>query len=545
MTTTPVGQRPRSIALGPDRPGGARVAALAARLIRRGTLIVIAFVAGMLAIVVVQYRQTFADAAGVRSLEALATNPAIRTLFGEPVALDDPGGFTVWRTGTPLAVLIGLWALLTATRITRGEESAGRWELLLAGRTRLTTLVARHLAVLLAAQLLVGVAVTSAMLLAGTEPDGAWRFGAALGLIGAGFAALGTLTGQLVADRRTASGLAAGTLIGAYLLRMVADGTGATWLHWLSPFGLLGLTQPYAADRLAPLLVLAAGTAGIVGLAAVAARGRDLGAGRVPVRASARPRTRLLRSMPGFAVRRTLRPLLAWSAGMSAYFLLIGLMAASIAEFMTGNPRWAELAGAAGFTELGQVEGYVAALFTLLAVPTGMFAAAQIAADTEDETGGRFTLLFARPVSRARWAWTRAGVAASACVVLLLAAGLATWAGTSLVDAGLGLWPALAGALNALPVALLCLGASLLALGWVPQAVFPIGSLPAAGGFLLKALADTFGWPGWVRWLSPFSHVANVPATPPDLAGTAGILTLALALAAAGVAGYARRDLRG
>ena len=130
-------------------------------------------------------------------------------------------------------------------------------------------------------------------------------------------------------------------------------------------------------------------------------------------------------------------------------------------------------------------------------------------------------------------------------MILVLTAGAATWAGTSMVDAGLGLWPALAGVLNALPVALLCLGASLLALGWVPQAVFPIGALPAAGGFLLQVFADTFGWPGWVRWLSPFSHVANVPATSPDWGGTAALLTLALLLAAAGAAGYARRDLRG
>jgi ABC-2 type transport system permease protein len=545
MTTTPVDHQPSSIALGPDRPGGARVAALAARLIRRGTLIVVPLVAGMAAMVMVQYRQAFADTAGVQSLEALAGNPAIRTLFGEPVALDDPGGFTVWRTGTPLAVIVGLWALLAATRITRGEESAGRWELLLAGRTRLTTLVTRHLEILLAAQLLVGVALTSAMLLAGTEASGAWRFGAALGLIGAAFAAMGTLAGQLVADRRTASGIAAGVLIGAYMVRMVADGTGATWLHWLTPFGLLSLTQPYAADRLAPLLVLAAGAGVILISAVVAARGRDLGAGRVPVRATVQPRTRLLRSLPGFAVRRTLRPLLAWSAGVTAYFLLIGLMATSIADFMTGNPRWAELAAAAGFTQLAQVEGYVAALFTLLAVPAGLFTAVQIAADAEDETGGRFTLLFTRPVSRSRWAWIRTGVVASACVILLLTAGAATWAGTSMAGAGLGLWPAMAGVLNALPIAVLCLGASLLALGWVPQAVFPIGALPAAGGFLLQVFADTFGWPGWVRWLSPFSHVANVPATSPDWGGTAALLTLALLLAAAGAAGYARRDLRG
>ena len=50
-----------------------------------------------------------------------------------PVALQDPGGFTVWRTGTPLAVLVAVWAMLTVIRITRGDEEAGRWDIL-AGR---------------------------------------------------------------------------------------------------------------------------------------------------------------------------------------------------------------------------------------------------------------------------------------------------------------------------------------------------------------------------------------------------------------------------
>ena len=85
----------------------------------------------MSALVVATFRSAALDPA---ALGALARNPAIRTLFGEPVALADPGGFTVWRTGTVLAVLIGVWAMLAATRITRGEEDAGRWSMLLSGR---------------------------------------------------------------------------------------------------------------------------------------------------------------------------------------------------------------------------------------------------------------------------------------------------------------------------------------------------------------------------------------------------------------------------
>jgi len=58
-------------------------------------------------------------------------------------------------------------------------------------------------------------------------------------------------------------------------------------------------------------------------------------------------------------------------------------------------------------------------------------------------------------------------------------------------------------------------------------------------------LAESFGWPSWLRGLSPFAHLAAVPAEPVDVAGALGMVLVALLLAAVGLVGYARRDLRG
>src|SRR5690349_15654116 len=126
---------------------GKAITGLAIRHLRRSGPIVLALVAGMPALVVATYTSVMADPAAAGSIAKLAANPAIRTLFGKPVALDQAGGFTVWRVGTFLAVLLGAWAILATTRITRGEEDAGRWDILLAGRVPMRAVVARHLAV--------------------------------------------------------------------------------------------------------------------------------------------------------------------------------------------------------------------------------------------------------------------------------------------------------------------------------------------------------------------------------------------------------------
>ncbi|MBM7805733.1 ABC-2 type transport system permease protein [Geodermatophilus bullaregiensis] len=546
MTTrTPPRTAPSTGRPAPGRAGAAVTVGLV-RQLRRGTVVVAVVCGGLAGFVAQEYERTFSGAIGADSLAALAENPAIRTLFGPPVALDDPGGFTVWRTGTVLAVLVGVWAALAATRVTRGEEDAGRAELLLAGRVRLGALVRRALAVVLGAGALVGAAVTLGVLLAGTAATGAVLFGALVGGTAMAGGALGVLAAQLLPERRSASGLAVAVLLAGLLARMVGDGVPAlAWLQWLSPFGLAGRVAPYAGDRVAPLLVLAAQVA-VVSVAALALAGsRDLGTGRWQGRDHPRAPSRLLRSLPGLAVHRTRRPTATWSAGVAAYFLLIGLLATAMLDFLRDNPAFAQLAAAAGFARLASVQGYAASLFSLLAVPVGAYAAGRVAAVAADEAASRLTLLYSRPVSRVRWASWEAAVVAAGSVLVAAVAGAATWAGATWVGAGLGLGEALRGALSVVPVALLCLGAALLALGWVPSAVLAVGVLPAAGGYLLLVLADSFGWPAWVREVSPFAHLAAVPAEPADVAGTVGMLVVAGVLAVVGIAGYARRDLLG
>ena len=151
----------------------------------------------------------------------------------------------------------------------------------------------------------------------------------------------------------------------------------------------------------------------------------------LPARTSHRARLGGLRSLPGFAVRRSAGSVVAWATGIWLYFLVIGLLASSLTVFLADNPLFADLAAQAGFGSLTTVAGYLASLFALLAMPLGLFAAGRVAAGDADEEARRLTVVFAAPVTRRRWFLVEAGAAVAGTVVLAAGAGLAAWAGAA------------------------------------------------------------------------------------------------------------------
>jgi ABC-2 type transport system permease protein len=216
---------------------------------------------------------------------------------------------------------------------------------------------------------------------------------------------------------------------------------------------------------------------------------------------------------------------------------------ASMLDFFEENPRFAELAAAAGFSDLNTAEGFVAALFNLMTIATGLFAVARLTAFVNHETARRWTLSLASPLSRVRLLGTEIAVTALGLAFLHLVAAAAVWSGATMTGAPLRIGDALAGGLNTAPVAWLALGAAALAVGWLPSAVGAVGALPVVGGFLLNVIAESMRAPAWVLNISPYAHVAAVPSVSPQVLAITTFLVVGAALTALGIAGYRRRDL--
>ena len=95
---------------------------------------------GTIAASALSYVNSFPDAASRRQLAASTSGDAgISILLGPVTAIDTVGGYTVYKCFVFLTTIGALWGLLAATRLLRGEEDTGRWQLVLAGATRALT----------------------------------------------------------------------------------------------------------------------------------------------------------------------------------------------------------------------------------------------------------------------------------------------------------------------------------------------------------------------------------------------------------------------
>jgi ABC-2 type transport system permease protein len=528
------------------------VARLATRQILRGALIWGAVFALVVVSSIVAYESTYGTAAErARLLSGLAANSGLRALFGQARGIDTVGGFAAWRTMGLLPLFGGVWGLLAATRLLRGEEERGRWDTLLAGPLTRSRATLASLAAVGLGTLALLVPTAAALLLAGAVPGdmsavGALWLALALCVAAPAFAAVGALTSQLAATRREASALAAVVFVAAFMLRVAADGSATLgWLRWLTPLGWIEQLRPLTGNRALPLLPLIGWTIGLVALSAWIARRRDAGAALLGHSDDRAPRDLLLGSPATFAVRESLGGVVGWSLGLGLTAFMYGFLTKAVADLTrqsAGLRKHVETA-VGSQVDVASAKGYLAVVFVFLAVALALYGATHATAAREEESSGRLETLLARPVGRRGWLAARLVAGAVCCVLVAALMATAAWAGAAVHGGGVSLLDMLKASLNALPVVALFLGLAFLGVAYVPRHTGAVAFGAVGGAYLWEQTGALVRAPGWTLAISPFHWLPLVPSQPFDVVASLVMLAIGALAATLAVERFRRRDL--
>lgn len=539
--------------MGPGRGVVFRKTLRDSRIAMLGVLALIGFmfVAGGEAMVT-----TYGSDAARAGLAAMSRDmPAsLRGLYGDPVAVDDLGGFLSWHYGAYFLLIGGLWSLLALSSTLASEAARGSLDLTLTtGRSRravaLEKLAAHLAAVTLVAAAMAALAWLTPRVLS-TERD--WiTVDGAIGFA-IGFAVRSVVVGSLafaiapLLGRGAAAGVAGALMLGGYLAhgyRTVVPAfdtiSHLTWWSWAAGH------SPLAGQANWPGIALtAAVTIVLLALGVVGFERRDLGV-TIPLPAPRVPS--VIRGVHG-PMARALGELLSpagwWAFGLGLYGATMAVASGSILDMISEQPVFErafrsiipgiDLTTAAGFLQLAFVDfGFV-----LIGLAVAVF----LSARWDDETSGRLESILAAPLGRVRWAMTTgiAGVLAVAAVTIVLALSIAVGVASVGQDP---LGPALGTAvLAAYGSALVgvgmgaggCLGAS---------GVGRVVGVVAVGTFLLDTLAPVLRLPDWVAQLALTSHLGEPLVGRWDEAGLLTCAVIAVAGLVLGAWGFSRRDL--
>ncbi len=481
---------------------------------------------------------------------AFGANKASSALFGPAPMLQTVAGFTVLKVSMTLMVIGAVWGLLLSTRLLRGEEDAGRWELLCAGRTTPRRATAQVAAGFGAG--VVSLYVVTALIVVATGRSSKVGFTAGSSLFfsvvlvctAAMFLGVGALASQVSATRRQAAASSAVVLGVSYAVRMVADaGIGLHWLVWLSPLGWVEQLQPLIAPSAVPLLPIAGLTVATVAVAVHLAGRRDLGASVIPDRAHPTTRVRLLAGPVGLAVRTLRAVVLGWWTAVAITGVLTGLVAKAAGATISGSSV-TDVFRRLGAPGTGAV-AFLGVSFLIVAVLVAFVAAGQITAAWSEESEGRLDHLLVRPVSRWTWLGGRLGVAVVVLGMAGALAGVFTWLAAASQHAGVPFATLLEAGVNVVPPAVCLLGIGALALGVWPCAATAVVYGLLGWSLLVELVGGIGALDHWVSDTSLFHQIASAPAVPPNWTVNGVLLAVGVAGAFVGGLAFRRRDLQG
>ena len=495
--------------------------------------------------------------------------PLLSTLsfvLGPSVDVTTLGGYLYLEIFSIVPLLLGIWTIMTATGITRGEEGSGATDILLTTpESRSSVLMQKWLGYSLSL-LAIGVIVwlfIIASYLAFNEPlDLAASLLAVLNLAFVAWlwGCLGLVFAQLFNSRGAAAGITAGLMITTYFLNTLAGGLDSTrWASYLSPFHYYAVNRPlapgFSLDLLSfivpPLIALA-----FTALAVYLFTRRDVGATLSLRKPNPNANRRSVpinwhQQMMGSVFAKTLSdlrwPTFWWAFGLAAYCAyVVGLGNQYLAVLKNGLLKDSSVLSKM-LGNIVTVQDYLAyTIFAYVPVMVAAFAVTQIAGWTGEEENGRLETVLATPQPRGQVLLSRFAAVVVASLVIVLVVGLAivlTGAAASVsLDAGM-MWSA---SLSLLPLTLLLVAVGFAIAAWLkrPGAAVAIVSVYVATAFLLTSLLNpVLDLPGYVNSLSVFYQYGNPARSGLDAVSVIGLSGAALGLFALALFGFQRRDV--
>jgi ABC-2 type transport system permease protein len=485
----------------------------------------------------------FPDAASrIKAGEAINDSPALIALYGRVYDVTSLGEVSLSKMKGLYALFLAVLAFFTLIRHTRSDEEAGRLEMVGAGVVGRYAALTAALVVTCGTGLVIGGLTGLGLGAVGLPWDGSILFGLGWVAVACSAAAIAAVAAQVTESARAANGIAATVLAVSYVLRAVGDTSGPSWLSWFSPLGWALHLRPFAGNRWWVFAVFATFIVVAVALAYVLIAHRDHGAGLVRPRPGPAEAAGWLRSPLALAWRLQRGSLLAWTLAFLLGGLIMGNIAANVGDILDSDNAKEMITKMGGVS--GLTDAFLAAELGLLAVIASAYGVQAALRLRSEETSQRVEPVLATSVSRPSWALSHLLIALFGSALLTVAAGVGAGLahGSQTGEMRHSFGRVFGAALVQIPAIWVLVGIVALLFGVKPR-WSPFAWVLLVAFLLLGEFGSLFELNRRVMDISPYAHVPKLPGGEMTVMPLVWLAVIALALTAAGVAGFRRRDI--
>lgn len=495
------------------------------------------------------YPSLYKDEASRLAASMTMENPAMIAMLGPgyetEAYLASPGPFFANEMLLFTAIAAAIMNILLVSQSTRGDEEAGRLEIVQArsvgkvAYTNAVMIIIFGANVLLS--LLIGIGI-SLLQIEGMDWQSTMLFGSVLGLTGLVFGAMTLVIAQLVESARSVTMFSLMVLILSYLIRAIGD-VNYEWLSYASPLGWTVRTKVFADDDWLPVIVLSVLTVFFGLLALYLHAKRDIGSGYFTPRKGRSHASKLLLTPFGFHLWMQKTNIAAWTLAIFVLSWSMGFVMGDMESYWQDIELIEQFLAAdmqAEMTE--QFITLIIAIMTLIGtIPVTM----TVLHLKGEEMRGFMENMFSRATSRHRVLANY--VLFSIFVSLLMQTALAVgfWSGcVAVLEEPMTFLTTLKAAFVYLPAMWLFSGIAVWLYGWFPK-LTPLVWLYLSYGFFVMYLGNLLDMPLWLRNISVFEHVAKIPLEEVKVFPLAIIVIIAFLFFLFGFYHFRKRDLFG
>jgi ABC-2 type transport system permease protein len=235
--------------------------------------------------------------------------------------------------------------------------------------------------------------------------------------------------------------------------------------------------------------------------------------------------------------------LLGWAAGLLGFGLVFGAIIDEMKDIGGAGAEWYARMG--GSEQI--IDAYRASIIAMAGMAVAIYVVQVLLRIRVEEADGRLEPVLAAAVSRPSWLIANllnAALGAGALLVVF-AASTGVAAGAVLGDIPAELGALLGAALVQLPAILLIAGVVIALTALLPRAAATLSWALVLVSILLGPMfgAATLQLPAWAQDVSPFTHTPKLPGAELTAFSVLGLIAVAAALVAAGLASFRRRNL--